>query len=102
MSNWIAKDIPRPQEQLVRALGELPAGLLGDCMNRLQTMPAADEVPAPESPVVRAGLHDSVRRIVQLGGRARPWNCPSRAISARGGAVCGHVMTYGFVLSGAS
>lgn len=41
MAQWIEVDFPRPDPELIRAIGKFPTGILGDCMNRFYGMDAA-------------------------------------------------------------
>lgn len=40
MSQWIVRDFERPAKELVQRLGNVPTGILSDCMNRMQSLDA--------------------------------------------------------------
>jgi 4-hydroxy-4-methyl-2-oxoglutarate aldolase len=99
MSQWIERKITRPAARVTERLKRFPTGIVGDCMNRLQTMDAgirplasgwklcgpAITVQSVES--CNWGAHQALN-LAQAGDVI--------VISARGGmngAVWGHIMT---------
>jgi 4-hydroxy-4-methyl-2-oxoglutarate aldolase len=100
MSQWIVTDFQRPATDLVTALGEMPTGILGDCMNRLQSMHSSVKAIQPGRRVCGPAFTVQSMETSNWGGHqalelSRPGDV--LVIAARNsqmGSVWGHIMTF--------
>jgi 4-hydroxy-4-methyl-2-oxoglutarate aldolase len=99
VAQWIVKDFARPDPELVRRCATVPTGILGDCMNRFQSMNAGVQALVPGRRVCGPAFTVASMESCNWGGhQALAAAAPGDVlvIAARGGmqnAVWGHVMT---------
>lgn len=100
MSQWIVTNFQRPDPGIIEALGQTPTAILGDCMNRFQSMHAAIKALEPGRRVCGPAFTVQSMESSNWGGHqalqlAQPGDV--LVISARAGemgAVWGHIMTF--------
>ena len=100
MGQWISENDDRPDPALVRRCGEFPTSILGDCMNRFQTMSAGIQPLVAGKPLCGPALTVQAMESCNWGAHralAFAEQGDVLVIAAGGGmshAVWGHVMTH--------
>jgi len=99
MSQWVIRDFERPAQELVKQLGNIPTGILSDCMNRMQSLDAGIRPIVPGLKI--CGPAFTIQSVESNNWGAHQALVLAQAgdvlvLAARGGmqnAVWGHVMT---------
>jgi 4-hydroxy-4-methyl-2-oxoglutarate aldolase len=99
MSQWVIRDFDRPPQELMKQLGDIPTGILSDCMNRMQSLDAGIRPIVPGLKV--CGPAFTIQSVESNNWGAHQALVLAKSgdvlvLAARGGmqnAVWGHVMT---------